>query len=262
MARIRQQDEVEFAEIDQMLMPEMPVVNEVAAAGETNLVDRARRQLLSDEQVADNQEDLDNFVGIRRARDSQRRQENIRNRLSGRARQALDMDDDTSEIARLLGIESQSAAGQALDAGVSRIRGQIANINQARLNLREMDTLLDEIEQFQAETDILTNNMDNIDQLLRIGEESNEEQRRGLSKATIQKLKVVTYKAENKEKEEEKSAGSSSQTTCSICLVSAMNGDRVYELVCKHIFHVKCIQPWFEKSHVCPNCRRDLEPEH
>ena len=52
LARMRRQEEVEFAEIDQMLMPEMPVVNEGTwvgalepnnAAWETNLVQQARR---------------------------------------------------------------------------------------------------------------------------------------------------------------------------------------------------------------------------
>lgn len=52
LARMRRQEEVEFAEIDQMLMPEMPVVNEGTwvgalepnnAAWETNFVQQARR---------------------------------------------------------------------------------------------------------------------------------------------------------------------------------------------------------------------------
>ena len=76
-----------------------------------------------------------------------------------------------------------------------------------------------------------------------------EEQKRGLSKEDIKKLKCYTYlKPKNEE------------DVCSICLVAVKKGDKVYELACKHLFHPKCINPWLEKSTVCPNCRRDLTP--
>ena len=91
--------------------------------------------------------------------------------------------------------------------------------------------------------------MAEINTLLQRGAETNEEQKRGLSKDDIKKLKLFTWKKTKKEDD-----------ICSICLVAAKKGDQVYELVCKHIFHVKCIKPWFEKSSVCPNCRRDLQP--
>ena len=65
----------------------------------------------------------------------------------------------------------------------------------------------------------------------------------------MKKLKLFTYLKSKNEDE-----------VCSICLVAAKKGDRVYELCCKHLFHKKCIDPWLEKSTVCPNCRRDLTP--
>ena len=33
---------------------------------------------------------------------------------------------------------------------------------------------------------------------------------------------------------------------------------KVFFLPCKHHFHVDCILPWFEKNHICPTCRFDL----
>lgn len=46
--------------------------------------------------------------------------------------------------------------------------------------------------------------------------------------------------------------------TCSICVGNIQKGDKVYELICHHIFHEDCIGPWFKQSHICPNCRKDL----
>ena len=65
----------------------------------------------------------------------------------------------------------------------------------------------------------------------------------------IRKLKLFTYKDVKKKGEED---------MCSICLQSAVKGDRLYKLVCNHMFHQKCITPWFKKSTQCPNCRREL----
>ena len=100
---------------------------------------------------------------------------------------------------------------------------------------------------------MMVHNMHNIDQLLVNGEASNEEFKRGLSKEQIRKLKLFTYTSVKPKGDED---------VCSICLVGAAKGDRVYQLVCNHLFHQKCINPWFEKSTVCPNCRRDLDPNN
>jgi len=35
-------------------------------------------------------------------------------------------------------------------------------------------------------------------------------------------------------------------------------GEKIRKLPCKHIFHDKCILPWFEHKSTCPNCRFDL----
>ena len=83
---------------------------------------------------------------------------------------------------------------------------------------------------------------------LQRGAETNEEHKRGLTKEDILKHKIITYKKAKKNEDD----------VCSICLVTAKNGERLYELPCKHLFHPTCINPWFEKSTVCPNCRRDL----
>ena len=74
----------------------------------------------------------------------------------------------------------------------------------------------------------MSGNMANIESLLAQGELANEENKTGMSKEDIKKLKLFTYGRTKKKGDEE---------TCSICLVAAKKGDRVYQLVCKHVFH-------------------------
>ena len=114
-----------------------------------------------------------------------------------------------------------------------------------------MDAILNEIEQFQEETDNMVNNMENIEQLLVQAEQDNEEQKKGLTPEEIRRLKQFTYSTTNKKKGEE--------DICSVCLTNFNVGHRVFQLVCNHMFHQKCIKPWFEKSTQCPNCRRELQ---
>ena len=49
---------------------------------------------------------------------------------------------------------------------MQRLSSQIANIQRARNNIRDMDAILNEIENFQEETDQMVDNMANIERLL------------------------------------------------------------------------------------------------
>ncbi|KAJ3692171.1 hypothetical protein LUZ60_012521 [Juncus effusus] len=50
-------------------------------------------------------------------------------------------------------------------------------------------------------------------------------------------------------------------STCSICLEAIKGGEKVKELpVCKHLFHVKCIDMWLFSHLTCPFCRSDIQP--
>ena len=42
---------------------------------------------------------------------------------------------------------------------------------------------------------------------------------------------------------------------CAICIKAYVKGNKVFFLACKHHFHIDCLKPWFEKNHICPNCR-------
>jgi len=50
--------------------------------------------------------------------------------------------EDELTIARILGTHSASVIGQQLQTGVQRLSRQIASIQRARMNIRDMDAIL------------------------------------------------------------------------------------------------------------------------
>jgi hypothetical protein len=49
--------------------------------------------------------------------------------------------------------------------------------------------------------------------------------------------------------------------SCTVCQSDFVTNDDVRLLPCEHIFHVGCIDPWFERSSVCPTCRFDVSSQ-
>ncbi|XP_062117082.1 E3 ubiquitin-protein ligase SGR9, amyloplastic [Humulus lupulus] len=45
---------------------------------------------------------------------------------------------------------------------------------------------------------------------------------------------------------------------CVICKEEMREGREVCELPCRHLYHWKCILPWFKKRNTCPYCRFQL----
>ena len=43
--------------------------------------------------------------------------------------------------------------------------------------------------------------------------------------------------------------------SCVICLEIFKEKEEIYELKCKHIYHLDCLKKWLEKSRFCPVCR-------
>ena len=44
--------------------------------------------------------------------------------------------------------------------------------------------------------------------------------------------------------------------TCSVCLCDYESGERLRQLPCLHLFHVACVDEWFQRSTSCPQCRQ------
>jgi E3 ubiquitin-protein ligase ATL41 len=48
---------------------------------------------------------------------------------------------------------------------------------------------------------------------------------------------------------------------CSVCLGAVQPGEMVRRLpLCKHLYHVECIDMWLASHATCPLCRSDVEP--
>jgi hypothetical protein len=43
---------------------------------------------------------------------------------------------------------------------------------------------------------------------------------------------------------------------CSICLEKIEDCDKIYVLMCNHIFHVECLNKW--NKNTCPYCRSEI----
>jgi len=92
-----------------------------------------------------------------------------------------------------------------------------------------------------------TNNSRMLESFLSLMEQlhlNHEESQQGLPKEMIDKIKRMKM-------------GRSCQE-CTVCSEGFKKGEKIRKLPCKHIFHDKCILPWFEHKSTCPNCRFDL----
>jgi hypothetical protein len=48
---------------------------------------------------------------------------------------------------------------------------------------------------------------------------------------------------------------------CSVCIGTVQAGEMVRRLpLCKHLYHVECIDMWLASQTTCPLCRADVEP--
>ena len=50
---------------------------------------------------------------------------------------------------------------------------------------------------------------------------------------------------------------------CSICIENIdLNKQNEYiKLICSHIYHTKCVNPWIIKNNSCPNCRTIIKKD-
>jgi hypothetical protein len=46
---------------------------------------------------------------------------------------------------------------------------------------------------------------------------------------------------------------------CSICNSNLDEGENIYDLNCKHLFHSNCLKPWLLKKSTCPLCRYEIK---
>lgn len=73
--------------------------------------------------------------------------------------------------------------------------------------------------------------------------------------------KMVAAQSKNRHSIEVKLKFGEKVTQCSICQDSFCEGEEVYKLPCRHVYHCNCVTSWLEKNHTCPLCRLQLPRE-
>ncbi|OIT21811.1 PREDICTED: RING-H2 finger protein ATL40-like [Nicotiana attenuata] len=85
-----------------------------------------------------------------------------------------------------------------------------------------------------------------------------EPPKNGLDPSIIASLPIFVYKQSDDHNMDE---AITNPIECSVCLSILENGEIVRNLPnCKHIFHVECIDKWFNCHSTCPICRAEAKP--
>jgi hypothetical protein len=73
-------------------------------------------------------------------------------------------------------------------------------------------------------------------------------------------IKYIQYKKMNKYLKLTKYVKSEDDEdeSCTICLDTFQRSEIIRTLICKHIFHQKCIDEWIKKTERCPNCNQNI----
>ncbi|KAL6541657.1 hypothetical protein OROGR_011143 [Orobanche gracilis] len=75
--------------------------------------------------------------------------------------------------------------------------------------------------------------------------------RKGLKKSLLRRIPVAVY-----------GGGVVAFTECPICLGEFLDGEKIRVLpICRHCFHVKCVDVWLAAHSSCPTCRRSVVEE-
>lgn len=105
----------------------------------------------------------------------------------------------------------------------------------------------------------------NYEALLGLARQLSESKPRGMSKADIDRLASFQFTSAAPSRLSDDSAvkqssdeGAVTQTSCVVCMSEFVNRQRIRELPCQHIFHLKCIDKWLKTNRTCPLCRADV----
>lgn len=74
----------------------------------------------------------------------------------------------------------------------------------------------------------------------------------------VEKSKVIYFGRNDKFKAEVGVQDVFISQFCSICRENFEYIDITRQLICKHIFHINCIDTWFTKNKTCPECRYEI----
>ena len=59
--------------------------------------------------------------------------------------------------------------------------------------------------------------------------------------------------------EEEEKTDIEVNLTCPICLCELGQDEYIYNIACKHLFHIDCLEQWYARRKTCPICKQHIE---
>jgi hypothetical protein len=71
-------------------------------------------------------------------------------------------------------------------------------------------------------------------------------------------IRMMPSKRFKGEQTTENDGDNNDEPECTICFDKFVKNERYRELPCKHMFHKRCVDRWFDKSVNCPMCRQDI----
>lgn len=84
----------------------------------------------------------------------------------------------------------------------------------------------------------------------------------GLSPSDIAQIPSFSFQRNNGDdlKDDNGSNGGVGWLQCAVCIATVKEGEMVRQLpMCKHVFHLMCIDKWLELHSTCPMCRADVK---
>ncbi|KAI3944489.1 hypothetical protein MKW92_044973 [Papaver armeniacum] len=72
------------------------------------------------------------------------------------------------------------------------------------------------------------------------------------SKSFIDGLKKEEYRHNNGDGKD--------SSSCAVCLEGIIDGSKISNMPCLHMFHSACLVTWLHESNSCPICRRQVDP--
>ncbi|KAL6876365.1 hypothetical protein ACP4OV_012937 [Aristida adscensionis] len=77
----------------------------------------------------------------------------------------------------------------------------------------------------------------------------------------VAKLPEFSYTQSSRRRGGGGGGGGGDGAQCSVCLGAVQAGEMVRRLpLCKHLYHMECIDMWLASHATCPVCRSDVEP--
>ena len=86
-------------------------------------------------------------------------------------------------------------------------------------------------------------------------EEAQRTKKPPVSKKVVSKLPIFKIEQKHCKKGAD---GKSEPPVCAICCSNIALGEQCQLIPCGHMYHPKCIKPWFDENNTCPTCRYEL----